>query len=63
MDIVQMGLVLIGFATIIVGVRAAIRNFRQSAEDPDFVEEKSSVSYDTGRDESQWRRAYSRSSA
>ena len=60
MDLVQMGLILIGFAAMTVGIRAAYRNFQQSHEDPDFQDHDTSVSYDTGRDESQWRRAYSR---
>ena len=60
MDMVSMGLVLIGFAAITVGVRAAVRNFLQAREDIDFAENNSSVSYEMNRDESQWRRAYSR---
>ena len=60
MDMVQTGLILIGFAAMVVGIRAAVRNFLQAREDIEFEEEKKSVSYDTGRDESQWRRAYSR---
>ena len=59
MDLVQIGVVLIGFAAITVGVRAAVRNFLAAREEAD-IEEKKSVSYETGRDESQWRRAYSR---
>ena len=60
MDLVQIGVVLIGFAAITVGVRAAVRNFLAAREEEAEIEEKKSVSYNTGRYESQWRRAYSR---
>ncbi len=58
---VQITVTLVGLVAILIGLRAYRRRAKTIEEmEDDLPAPKKSVSYATGRDESQWRRAYSR---
>ena len=52
---------LIGVVVLLIGLRALRRKAAAEREEKELEISNSAVSYETGRDESQWRRAYSRS--
>jgi hypothetical protein len=58
----QITAALIGVVVLLIGLRAVRRKAAVEREEKEReISGKSGVSYSTGRDESQWRRAYSRS--
>lgn len=62
MNELQITASLIGVVVLLIGLRAVRRKAAAEREEKELeIKNNSSVSYDTGRDESQWRRAYSRS--
>lgn len=61
MNEIQITALLVAFVAILIGIRAYRRN---TADKRDMAEMENpagkTVTYETGRDEAQWRRAYSR---
>ena len=58
---VQITALLVAFVAFLIAFRAYRRNVAEQREEEAHERKKSEgVSYDTGRDETQWRRAYSR---